>query len=379
MGRLELIYTCTSNLVKAIIQLGEAEMLPSRLLTYAEDNNKNAVCYRLKKEEVMTRLEEVTADALLVYELCGEGFAEFSEYQLLSRMLFDQTKDGQLKPNKEISPQSLQNPSDEDATFRRKAGEEHQGYVANVVEICGENANIITQYEFDTNRHSDAEFGAEVIEQLGPQEEKQVLIGDGAFASEENFEAARDNNIELVTTNLTGEKPPEIVLGFTIEGQEIISCPAGHVPIDCKHNEDKEQYRAHFDKETCENCPHREECPVIMQKRRALVKLSQSTIDRAEYAEKLSTEEYKSYARIRNGVEGVPSVLRRRYGVDDMPVRGLLRSKLWFGFKIGAINVKRVIAAILISAISDLSGLIHVLTSAFGKLSPFQRSLFCAA
>jgi hypothetical protein len=134
----------------------------------------------LKKDGVTTRLEEVTADALLVYELCGEGFSEFSEYQLLSRMLVDQTKDGQLKPNKEISPQSLQNPSDEDATFRRKAGEEHQGYVANVVEVCGENANIITQYEFDTNRHSDAEFGGAVIEQLGPQEEKQVLISDGA-------------------------------------------------------------------------------------------------------------------------------------------------------------------------------------------------------
>jgi len=82
-----------------------------------------------------------------------------------------------------------------------------------------------------------------------------------------------------------------------------------------------------------------------MQKKRALVKLSEATINRAAYVEKLSTEEYKEHARKRNGVEGVPSILRRRYGVDRMPVRGLLRSKLWFGFKIGAINVKRVIAA----------------------------------
>jgi hypothetical protein len=182
-----------------------------------------------------------------------------------------------------------------------------------------------------------------------------------------------------VTTNLTGEKPPEIVLGFTIEYQKINTCPAGHAPIDCSYNEEKEQYRAHFDKETCENCPHREDCPVIMQKRRALVKLSQSTIERAEYAEKLSTEEYKAYARIRNGVEGVPSVLRRRYGVDEMPVRGLLRSKIWFGFKIGAINVKRVIAAALIPAIPDLSSYTHVLVSAFLNSSPFQRPLFYAA
>jgi len=361
MGRLELIYTCISNLVKAVIQVGEAAILPARLLRYAEDSNKNAVCYRMKNDEVTTRLETVTADALHVYELCGEGFADFKEYQLLSRMLNDQTKDGQLKPNKEISPQSLQNPSDEDATFRRKAGNQHQGYTANVVETCGENGNIITNYDFDINRHSDAEFGAEVIKELGHQEERLVLIGDGAFASEENFKAAEGNNIELVTTNLTGEKPPEIILDFKIEDQEIKSCPAGHAPIDCKYNEGKGQYRAHFDKPTCEGCPHREECPVTPQKRRALVRLSQSTIDRAEYAEKLSTEAYKACARIRNGVEGVPSVLRRRYGVDDMPVRGLLRSKLWFGFKIGAINAKRVIAATLISTFFGLTGVIQEL------------------
>jgi hypothetical protein len=379
MGRLELIYTCTSNLVKAVIKLGEAGMLPSRLLSYAEDSNKNSVCYRLKNEEVTTRLEEITADALLVYELCGEGFAEFKEYQLLKRMLEDQTKDGQLKPNKEISPQSLQNPSDEDATFRRKAGEEYQGYVANVVEVCDENGNIITQYAVDVNRHSDAEFGSEVIEELGPQEERQVLIGDGAFASEENFNAAHDNNIDLVTTNLTGEKPPEIILDFKIEDQKIESCPAGHKPIDCSYSEEKEEYRAHFDKATCEQCPHRDECPVIMQKRRALVKLSQTTINRAEYAEKLSTEEYKACARIRNGVEGVPSVLRRRYGVDNMPVRGLLRSKLWFGFKIGAINVKRVIAANLIFTFSDLSGKFQAQILSFFGLLRLEFPAPCAA
>ena len=83
-----------------------------------------------------------------------------------------------------------------------------------------------------------------------------------------------------------------------------------------------------------------------MQKKRVLIKLSTLAVVRAQYMKKLSTEEYKKYARKRNGVEGIPSILRRRYDVDHMPVRGLLRSKLWFGFKIGAINVKRVIAAL---------------------------------
>jgi hypothetical protein len=287
----------------------------------------------------------VTKDALEIFELCGESYSSYDEYRLLKRMLYDQTSDGQLKPSKEISPRSLQNPSDEDATYRHKAGKGHKGYVANVVEDCGENGNIITQYDYDVNLHSDSAFAAEVIEGLGPQEEKTVLIADGAYASEENFEAATENNIELISTTLTGQEPPKIINDFEIEDKTIKSCPAGHAPLDCEYKEDKELYRAHFDKATCEDCPFREECPVIMQKKRALVKLSTSSINRAAYVEKLSTEEYKGYARKRNAVEGVPSVLRRRYGVDRMPVRGLLRSKMWFGFKIGAINAKRMIEA----------------------------------
>jgi len=59
----------------------------------------------------------------------------------------------------------------------------------------------------------------------------------------------------------------------------------------------------------------------------------------------MGTEEYKEHARKRNGVEGIPSILRRRYRIDKMPVRGLVRTKTFFGFKIGAINIKRVIKA----------------------------------
>jgi hypothetical protein len=55
----------------------------------------------------------------------------------------------------------------------------------------------------------------------------------------------------------------------------------------------------------------------------------------------LSADKYRELQRKRNGVEGIPSILRRRYHVDEMPVRGYLRSKLWFSFKIGAINARR--------------------------------------
>ena len=45
--------------------------------------------------------------------------------------------------------------------------------------------------------------------------------------------------------------------------------------------------------------------------------------------------------RIRNGVETVPSVIRNKYGVDKMPVRGKLRTKQFFGFKVAVLNFSK--------------------------------------
>ena len=58
----------------------------------------------------------------------------------------------------------------------------------------------------------------------------------------------------------------------------------------------------------------------------------------------METDAFKMLARIRNGAETVMSVLRRVYHVDTMPVRGLLRGRLFFGFKIGAMNCKKLFA-----------------------------------
>ena len=47
----------------------------------------------------------------------------------------------EVKPLKEISASSLQNPADDTATFKRKGDEDHQGYVLNVAETIGRSMN----------------------------------------------------------------------------------------------------------------------------------------------------------------------------------------------------------------------------------------------
>lgn len=71
--------------------------------------------------------------------------------------------------------------------------------------------------------------------------------------------------------------------------------------------------------------------------------VSRKMVIRAEYVKRLSSEEYQKLSRQRNGVEGIPSVLRCKYNVDNIPVRGLLRSKTFFLLKVGAYNIKKLL------------------------------------
>ncbi len=63
--------------------------------------------------------------------------------------------------------------------------------------------------------------------------------------------------------------------------------------------------------------------------------------ERAKQQRFMGTEEFRNLFKIRNGVETVPSILRRIYHADRMPVRGLIRGRFFFGCKIGAMNFKK--------------------------------------
>jgi len=85
----------------------------------------------------------------------------------------------------------------------------------------------------------------------------------------------------------------------------------------------------------------------------------------------MGTSEYQELAKKRAGIEGIPSVLRRRYKIDHLPVRGEVRVKVWLGFKISAINRKRLIKGLMNKPKADLPALLfnHLLS-----LFSFQRT-----
>ena len=154
MSRLEIVYTSISNLTRLIQADGREKVLTPRLSLYLQDGHKNNTLYRSKTEDLELNLEKALADAESLARSSAGSYKETPEYQTLTRVLKEQAQygeDGSIKPKnkKEIRTDSLQNPSDPDATFRRKAGECHKGYVGNIVETIDENGAIITQFGYE--------------------------------------------------------------------------------------------------------------------------------------------------------------------------------------------------------------------------------------
>lgn len=154
---------------------------------------------------------------------------------------------------------------------------------------------------------------------------------------------AEEHNIELVTTALLGTTPNDILADFEYsEGKtSIVKYPMSYVPDKSKLYKNG-TFRVHMSKCHCRNCPHKDECKAKEQRKSYIVNVSVKTSERASYARKLSTDEYLILARMRNAVEGIPSVLRRRYNIDHSPFRDLIRNGWTFALSISAYDFIKV-------------------------------------
>lgn len=348
MGRLELLYTCVANLAKEYSKTGTE--LPESMHHYIEADDRNRVIYHNHSDETSEKIAGILKDAVALKELCGEAYDESSNYQLLLRVLREQAvqeEDGsyrlRTKEDGGMNASILQNPADPDATYREKAGKQHRGYVANVTEAAGEKGSIVLDYQYEQNTHSDSQFLEEALEAEPVHEEPVTIVTDGAYAGSQNQERAKGKNIELVTTNLTGRETEDIMGDFEYseDGRKVTKCPGGQEPKSCSYNPSTGQCTVSFYKSQCIVCPHYKDCHPKTFKRVCRKTVSVNAKQRAEQQRMRKTGIFQKLSRFRNGVETIPSILRRKYRIDRMPVRGLIRSKFVFGNKIVALNFKK--------------------------------------
>ena len=312
---------------------GEERIVPS-LKHYFDEDDKNATIYH-NKEDMLGKLAVLLAESKPILSLMeDEEWHEFQEYKNLIRCIDEQSTkddDGNLIPKKngEINGTSMQSPQDPNATARTKAGKTHIGYVGNVTETYdGKGHSLITDADIKSNSYSDSEFMQDTIDAKKDIEAEEQIITDGAYYSSDNAEAAAEKGVLITPTSLTGSETNPLCAEFTLsdDGRTIEKCPNGCKPMEQTYNENTDKVDAKFNLGDCDQCPYREECPGKTQKKAVKVSISQKMVNRAELQESLGDEEHKQMARERNGVEAIPSIFRRKYGIDH--IRTFVNSRI---------------------------------------------------
>lgn len=237
----------------------------------------------------------------------------------------------------------MQTPHDTEATYRFKY-KGNIGYVGNVSEAVDPKKDIclITSWSVAPNTKTDVEFMKEMIEE-NKTNAKKTMVVDAGYYSSELKEIAEAHNIEIHPTDLTGKKDLKEtnITKFTIKNNNIEKCPMQIEATNSIYDENKKMMYAEFNKDICSHCSQRDKCPIKILTKKAKVKINVDNLEREKIKELRETLEYKEISVIRSGIEGIPSLLRRKYNIDKRGSKGLPYLKMTLSSSILAINIKR--------------------------------------
>lgn len=344
LNRIELVYIVNYYMVKIMSKLGKNV---KKFKHYLDKNDKVELLYKTKTTEENNKLDNLLKESITIYNRCktDKDLNELDEFKHLQRLLNEQYDSNKKTPksNDEIKSTSMQTPHDTDATFRFKYGP-NVGYVGNIVEAVDDKKQLITDWEIAPNVTSDKTFMEHFIDNKNDETEETTIV-DSAYYSDELKNKAKEKNITIHPTELVGKKVAENNLKdfeYDKENYQILKCPNNQKPIECKNKEDGTVV-AKFNKEICNKCPFHEFCVVKKQKTQNKLETKISTIQRAQQSNLLNDPEYIKISNKRAGVEGIPSVMRRKYNVDNRPCKGQLRLKQIFSAAIIAININRMV------------------------------------
>jgi hypothetical protein len=276
-------------------------------------------------------------------------------YKLCERVLKEQCtvkddgKGVQIKPPKEIPSDSLQNPSDPDATY---SGHKGQGYQIQVMETYGsdeatrdKSLNLITHVHVEPAHESDAHALIPAIESskqqgLAPEE----LLADTSYGGDENCQKAAQLGVEIVSpTKSTKENDGITLSDFALNEQgDVVSCPQGQVPVKTKKK--KTRHTVAFHSHHCSSCPFQEVCPAKQGKKYHYLRYTEKEMRLAQRRAYEQTEEFKDRYRWRSGIEATMSEYDRRTGVKHLRVRGFKAVRFCATLKAVAVNIFRATA-----------------------------------
>jgi hypothetical protein len=333
--RAGIIYRCNYGALNLYARLEGKAGIPSNLLHYFEEDDMNRQIYHLQKSQT-SRLTALLEESIQIRDLMPEDdWKEFAEYKNLSRAIGDQGSiqdDGSVIPkeNKEIKGTSLQSPYAPETTARTKNHKTTVGDAVNFVELYGNGASIILDGDIKPSIYADQSFSKDIIDAKDPETAEIEMTVDGAYFTVELMYEAAEKGIILLPTALTGTQTNPLFSEFNLseDGRTLLTCPNQVEAIEQRFDENHGVIIARFDKAACASCPFAAQCPCHRQVKSNVVRISHETVDRAEVQSSLGSDEHTRVAHARNGVEAIPSIMRRKYDIDHFrsnrtPIRKL--------------------------------------------------------
>lgn len=311
--------------------------------------------YHLKGEDIAEHLQGIGE---LMHRLVRElapRYGEESTYQVLQRVFREHfvVDESALRPKEgqELSASSLQSPDDWEATYRRKRGEDHRGYAANVTETCHpeNDFQLIVKVQTEPNNTDDAAMLDEALPGLKERTDVEQMHTDGGYNSPQVDATMREQGVEQVQSAIRGRKPAEEKLGLddfhwetNADGEpQTVTCPHEQ-RVAVGPGRKANRYRASFDAPACATCPFYNPCPTQPLKRtpERVLRFSQQEVDLALRRQR-SADARAKRQNLRTAVEATVRSVKHPFGNGKLPVRGQPRVSMVVVGSAALSNVRR--------------------------------------
>jgi hypothetical protein len=311
--------------------------------------------YRLQKDDYDAQLQAIGEFMAHLLEGLAPDYGQTSTYAMLMRVFADHFvwDESEQRPRlpEELAATSLQAPDDADATFRRKQGESHRGFVTNITETChpDNECQLILKVHTEPNVADDAHMLAEELPNLTQRTQLETLYTDGGYNSEKVDEILDEHGIQHIQTAIRGDKPdPEgpSLVDFRFETNPdgtptAATCPEGYHFL-IEPGRVGTRFIGRPDADMCQACPLFNLCPVRPRSGRLKPALYVTKREVRIALKRQAIAAMSCQGNPRASVEASIRALKQPLDRGRLRVRGLFRAACQMLCSAMMVNVRRI-------------------------------------
>ncbi len=371
LGRIRILSTCINNFLKNLRRKFSEyyeERTPSDIKERYTPNKKSYFSEQTKPSESSKTLQQLGEDLhCLITEFGAEAeVVRMNTYKMMKQVFSEQCTIEEnvvkVKSAKEVSSDSIQNPSDPDASYD---GHKGQGYQTQIMETYSKidsskdknskvveeienkeknELNLITYINTEPAHKHDSKALEPAIKNIEAREiEAKQVLADTLYGSNDNKDKMKElYGVDLISP-VPGKPSKNELNDFDInpETLNIITCPDGKCPDEINDNP-KSSKTAIWYNETCVNCQISKSCKLNKGKKGRKINYSlqsAKSIVRRRYED---SYEFKDEYRYRSGIEASISRFILMTSGRRMRYRGLKKMNFAQQMRALAINMFRI-------------------------------------